>query len=120
MSTRTAEIAAQAREAGYQLEQIEQVRHNRWILVLREDAETRILALVQQRPLISAADVQDLAELLALGHYSYGLLIALEGRFSPVAHRTASELAKTRIILCHGFPAPPHAPRMQTALEPLQ
>src|SRR5215207_4461631 len=92
MRATSKQVATQARAAGYEVVAIEQLRTNRWVLVLRDNAGVSSIMLVQQRPLVGAADVQDLAELLRLHHSSDGILLALDGTFSPVAHRTALEL----------------------------
>ncbi|NTW97425.1 MAG: hypothetical protein HGB28_02625 [Oscillochloris sp.] len=98
------------RDAGYQLIRVEQLRLNRW-LILADSAEGQVLILAQQRPLIGAADVQDLAEQLRLARVSLGYLLALDGRFSPEAQRTAAELRQPQIVLCGRIPSvgqPPH------------
>ncbi|MBX0328780.1 hypothetical protein K2Z83_13965 [Oscillochloris sp. ZM17-4] len=92
------------REAGYQLIHIDQLRTNRWLIVA-ESAEGRVLVLAQQRPLISASDVQDLAERLRLSQVPIGYLLAMGGRFSPEAQRTAAELRRPRIVLCGKIPS---------------
>jgi hypothetical protein len=95
---------------------VEQVRSNRWLLTLKDTNEAIILALVQQRPLVSSADVQDLAELLHLRRSDRGILLALGGRFSSDAQRTAHELRQKQIHLCTSLPANPAIPHMQPAL----
>ncbi len=110
-------IVAQAQETGYQVEKVEQVRSNRWLLTLKDSSNAIILALVQQRPLVSSADVQDLAELLHLRRSDRGILLALGGRFSADAQRTAHELRQTQIHLCTSLPANPSVPQMQPAFE---
>lgn len=112
-----AELVSQAREAGYQVQQTEQLRTNRWTLSLTDAAGATLLVLAQHRPLITAADVQDLAELLRLGQFAYGVLLAVGGAFSPVAQRTAAELNTKTIYLWTAFPPAPTAPRVAPAFE---
>lgn len=92
------------REAGYQLVRIEQLRANRW-LIIADAPDGRLLILAQQRPLIGASDVQDLAEQLRLARFPLGYLLGLDGRFSPEAQRTAAELRYPRIVLCGKIPS---------------
>lgn len=110
-------VVAQAREAGYQVRYVEQVRTNRWILNLTDGNGETILVLTQKRPLVSAADVQDLAELLRLGRFDRGMLLAIDGIFSAAAHRTAAELDGARISLCTVFPPAPATPQITPAFE---
>jgi hypothetical protein len=104
MPTMTAKLAGQARAAGYEVVRVEQPRSNRWVLTLRDDSGALALLMVQQRPLLSAADVQDLAELLECARASRGMLLALDGAFSPEARRTAVELRHRPIQLCTALP----------------
>jgi hypothetical protein len=104
------------REAGYRLIQIEQLRANRW-LILAESSEGMVLILAQQRTLIGASDVQDLAEQLRLRRVGTGYLLAMGGRFSPEAQRTAAELRQPRIVLCGKIPPVGQAPRISTVFE---
>jgi hypothetical protein len=104
-------LSTMVREAGYKLIRIEQLRANRWLLIA-ESPEGRVLILAQQRPLINASDVQDLAEQLRLRRVSTGYLLSMGGRFSPEAQRTAAELRHPRIVLCGSLPplSPPPLP----------
>ncbi|NNJ10695.1 hypothetical protein EKD04_010170 [Chloroflexales bacterium ZM16-3] len=104
------------REAGYKLIRIDQLRANRW-LIMAESVEGKVLILAQQRPLIGAADVQDLAEQLRLTRVPIGYLLALGGRFSPEAQRTTAELRQPRIVLCGKIPPVDDAPRSAPSLE---
>ncbi len=99
----TTDLSTMVREAGYHLIRIEQVRANRWLL-LAESSEGKVMILAQQRPLISASDVQDLAEQLRLNNVGMGYLLAVDGRFTPEAQRTAVELRIPRIVLCGTIP----------------
>ncbi len=105
MGAKNAQLLTQVRQAGYETLRVEQPRPNRWLLTLRTPEGGELLAMAQQRPLISAADVQDLAELLRLRRMPSGMLLALGGRFSPEAQRTALELRRPRIQLCVELPA---------------
>lgn len=98
-------LLLEARTLGYQVVQHEQLRPNRWLLLLKDPNETQLLVLVQQRPLIASADVQDLAELLQLRRVERGYLVALGGAFSAFAQRTALEFGLGRITLCTQLPA---------------
>jgi hypothetical protein len=109
-------LSTMVREAGYQLIRIEQLRTNRWLL-LAESPEGKVLILAQQRPLIGASDVQDLAEQLRLTPVGIGYLLAMGGRFSPEAQRTAAELRQPQIVLCGSLPLVGQALRPVTALE---
>lgn len=110
------DLTTMVREAGYRLTQYEQLRANRWLVVADSD-EGRVLILAQQRPTISAADVQDLAEQLRLSRIPVGYLLALGGRFTPEAQRTAAELRRPRIVLCGKIPPAGQAPRLATVFE---
>ena len=109
-------LSTMVRDAGYQLICIKQLRANRWLL-LAESPEGEVLILAQQRPLISACDVQDLAELLRLSHANTGYLLALDGRFSPEAQRTAAELCHPQIVLCGSLPLASQMHHPITVLE---
>ncbi len=100
----TAELTRQARAAGYTVVRIEQLRTNRWLLTLTDAQGAPLLVLAQQRPLICAADVQDLADTLSLHRCPTGILLALDGTFSPEARRTATELQRQSIQLCNTLP----------------
>ncbi|NTV63871.1 MAG: hypothetical protein HGA65_10080, partial [Oscillochloris sp.] len=76
MDSTATTLSTSVREAGYQVVRIEQLRANRWLLVAGAP-DGRVLILAQRRPLISASDVQDLAEQLRLGRYPLGYLLAL-------------------------------------------
>lgn len=115
MTMAAADLSILIREAGYQLISIEQLRANRW-LILAEAPEGRVLILAQRRPLISAADVQDLAEQLRLSRVVVGYLLALDGHFSPEAQRTAAELCQPRIVLCGKIPLVEQTPRPAAVL----
>jgi hypothetical protein len=98
------ELTQVARHAGYHVAAIEQLRPNRWLLTLNDDAGATILALVQARPLIGAADVQDLAELVRLRRPDCGILLAYGGSFTPAAQRTFIELGAAHLRLCTTLP----------------
>lgn len=113
-----------AHEAGYQVEAVEQLRPNRWLLTLCDGADAVTLALFQARPLIGAADVQDLAELARLRRPDYCVLVAYGGSFSPAAQRTLAELTDDRLQLCTALPPTPQPSgdeirRSRTALRPI-
>lgn len=84
-------LIAQARTLGYEVVTGEQLRPNRWLLTLR-DAGSLVLVLAQRRPLLSAADVQDLSDIVRLRCAAYGILLAVGGTFSSNAYQTAAEL----------------------------
>jgi hypothetical protein len=119
VSASTPQIIALARKGGYEVCRVEQPRPNRWVLMLRTPEGVEVLALVQDRPLIGASDVADLAELLRLRRLGTGFLLALSGRFSPEAHRVAGELRQARIQLCTSLPSHGGAPGV-AALEPVR
>lgn len=98
-----------ARAAGYVVRTAEQLRANRWLLTLRDPNRVRVAVLIQARPLIHAADVQDLAEIVQLRRCKRGLLWAHGGRFSPEAMRTAAEIGGDRLQLCTALPPAPAA-----------
>lgn len=83
-------LIGRARMLGYEVLGTEQPRSNRWLLLLREGARD-VVVLAQRRPLIGAADVADLADLVRLRRAAYGILLAVDGVFSPIAQRSASE-----------------------------
>lgn len=113
------QVVAHAREQGYRIERVEQVRANRWLLTLKDGTDALILVLVQKRLLVGSADVQDLAELLALSRFDRGILFALDGTFSPVAQQTVLELKQTQITLCTGLSPAAHPPQSKPAFESL-
>jgi hypothetical protein len=100
----TEELVYKARQAGYQIAEVQQVRANRWLLTLKDSNDATLLVLVQARPLIISADVQDLAELVRLRRGTRGLLWAYDGSFSSVAQRTLTELSDTRLRFCTTLP----------------
>jgi len=101
----TNELILRARQAGYQIAEAQQIRANRWQLLLKDPSGAELLVLVQARPLITSADVQDLAELVQLRNIAHGVLWAYEGAFSPAAQRTLAELSASRLRLCTALPA---------------
>jgi hypothetical protein len=103
----TRDLVHLAHEAGYQVEAAEQLRPNRWLLTLCDGTSAVTLALFQARPLIGAADVQDLAELARLRRPEYCVLVAYGGSFSPAAQRTLAELTDDRLQLCTALPPAP-------------
>lgn len=92
-----------AQQAGYRVQQAEQLRANRWLLTLAH-ADLTILMLVQARPLVGATDVQDLADLVALRRAHQGILLAHGGSFSPSALRTQAEIGQSRLHLLTSLP----------------
>lgn len=98
-------LARDAQQAGYQVVSSEQLRPNRWLLHVLDADGTAALLMVQARPLVGAADVQDLAELVRLRRMGYGVLLAHQGSFSPAAQRTLAELGDQRLRLCTALPA---------------
>jgi len=100
----THDLIAEVQRAGYQITNAQQLRTNRWLLTLKDASGAAILVLVQARPLITAADVQDLAELVRLRNGARGILWAYGGSFSSAAQRTLAELADNRLRLCTALP----------------
>lgn len=100
----TRELVHEARQAGYTVSSIEQLRPNRWLLGLNDETGAEIVVLVQARPLISSADVQDLADIVRLRRSARGILLAHGGSFSQGAQRTLLELADDRLRLCTALP----------------
>lgn len=98
------EAAAHARRLGYQVITAEQLRATRCLLVLAEPSGQPFAVLVQRRALITAADVQDFAEILFLRRLTRGLLIAVDGVFSNEARRTAQELRHVSMTLATDLP----------------
>jgi hypothetical protein len=117
MNATSAQMAARAREAGYETLSVEQPRPNRWLLTLRTPEGETLLVLAQRRPLVVAADVHDLAELLRLRRLPSGFLLAVEGRFSPEALRAAQELRRARLSLGVELPPASQAPVRAGTLE---
>jgi hypothetical protein len=107
-------LAREVQQAGYQVLASEQVRPNRWLLQLLDGSGQAGLLLVQARPLVGAADVQDLAELVRLRRPRYGILLAYHGSFSPAAQLTHTELNDQRLRLCTTLP-----PTARADSEPL-
>jgi hypothetical protein len=83
-------LIGRARALGYQVLGVEQPRSNRWVLLLGDGARD-VVVLAQRRSLVGAADVADLADLVRLRRVACGILLAIDGEFSPIAHRSAGE-----------------------------
>jgi hypothetical protein len=103
----------EVRRAGYRLLTTEQLRTNRWLLLLIAPGGTAIALLVQMRSLIHASDVLDLAEMIQLRRVDRAILWAYGGQFSAEAYRTLKEVASGRIQLCSALP-----PAVDTAHVP--
>jgi hypothetical protein len=119
----TRDLVQMAQAAGYQVIATQQMRANRWLLMLADTTGATTLALIQARPLISAADVQDLAELTRLRRPASAILLAYGGVFSPAAQRTLAEMRDDRLRLCTALPpVAPHdaeeTPTANPALRP--
>lgn len=97
-------LAHMARQAGYQVLTAEQLRPNRWLLMLKDSNNQQIALLAQARPLINSADVLDLSDLVRLRRLDRGILLAIDGTFSAAAHRTHQELANGQLRLCTVLP----------------
>jgi hypothetical protein len=93
-----------AQHAGYKVVAIEHPRSTRWLLTLRDSAGRFIILVVQSRLLISAADIQDLDELVRVRRLHHGLFWAYGGTFSVAARQTCTELGATRLTLCTALP----------------
>jgi hypothetical protein len=100
----TRDLIQMAQSAGYQIIATQQLRSNRWLLMLSDASSTTTLVLIQARPLISAADVQDLAELTRLRQPGRAILLAYGGMFSSAAQRTLPEMGDDRLRLCTALP----------------
>ena len=100
----TRDLIQMAQSAGYQIVGTQQLRTNRWLLMLTDVSSTTTLVLIQARPLINAADVQDLAELARLRQPTRAILLAYGGSFSQAAHRTLAEMGDDRLRLCTTLP----------------
>jgi hypothetical protein len=100
----THELVQMAQSAGYQIVATQQLRSNRWLFMLSDAAGATTLALIQARPLIGAADVQDLAELTRLRRPTRAFLLAYGGAFSAAAQRTLTEMGDDRLRLCTTLP----------------
>jgi hypothetical protein len=98
------ELTQIARSAGYQVVSIEQLRSNRWLMILSDARQQITLVLAQARPLVGASDVQDLAEIVRLRQPERGILLAYGGVFSVVAQQTLAELRDSRLRLCTVLP----------------
>jgi hypothetical protein len=98
------ELTQLARAAGYRVADVEQLRANRWLLTVFDPADEATLVMAQARPLIGAADVQDLADLVQLRQIRRGILLACGGSFSLAAQRTLAELGSGRLRLCTSLP----------------
>jgi hypothetical protein len=72
--------------------------------MLSDASGATTLVLIQARPLISAADVQDLAELSRLRQPGRAILLAYGGTFSPAAQSTLTEMGDDRLRLCTTLP----------------
>jgi hypothetical protein len=97
------EVVQLVQQAGYSVAAVEHPRTNRWLLTVT-DGNGLLLIMLQERPLIGAADVQDLAELVRLRCLPSGVLVAHRGTFSPAAYRTSAEFGSQRIRLCTTVP----------------
>jgi hypothetical protein len=100
----TRDLVQMAKSAGYQIVATQQLRANRWLFMLCDASGATTLALIQARPLISAADVQDLAELARLRQPRHAILLAYGGTFSPAAQCTLAEMGDDRLRLCTTLP----------------
>jgi hypothetical protein len=100
----TRDLVQMAQSVGYHIIATQQLRSNRWLLMLSDASGATTLALIQARPLISAADVQDLAELTRLRQPGRAILLAYGGIFSPAAQRTLAEMGDDRLRLCTTLP----------------
>jgi hypothetical protein len=105
----TRDLVQMAQAAGYQIVATQQLRANRWLFMLTDTTGATTLTLIQARPLIGSADVQDLAELMRLRRPTRGILLAYEGVFSSAAQLTLAEMRDERLRLCTTLPraAPP-------------
>ena len=100
----TRDLIQMAQSAGYQVAGTQQLRANRWLFMLSDASGTTTLVLIQARPLINAADVQDLAELARLRRPARAILLAYNGAFSSAAQRTLAEMGDDRLRLCTTLP----------------
>lgn len=100
----TRDLAQLARKSGYTLCAVEQLRPNRWLMALTDTVGANILVLVQARPLVCAADVQDFAQFVQLRRPERGILLAHGGGFSAAAQQTFAELRDSRLRLCTALP----------------
>jgi hypothetical protein len=97
------DLTHMARQAGYHVAAVEHLRPNRWLLTLTDTSGATIALLVQARPLVSSADVQDLAEIVQVRSFTRGILLAYGGSFSGNALRTCTEL-DDQLQLCTSLP----------------
>jgi hypothetical protein len=100
----TRDLIQMAQSAGYLIVGNQQLRANRWLLMLSDASGTTTLVLIQARPLVNAADVQDLAELARLRRPARAILLAYSGTFSSAAQRTLAEMGDDRLRLCTTLP----------------
>lgn len=100
----TRELVEMARKAGYHVDEVEQLRPNRWLLTLTDGTGARVMLMIQARPLIGSSDVQDLAEIMRLRQAAGAILLAYGGDFTPAAQRTLTELGDARLRLCTTLP----------------
>ena len=118
----TRDLVQMAQSAGYQIIATQQLRSNRWLLMLSDSTSATTLALIQARPLIGASDVQDLAELTRLRRPGRAFLLAYGGAFSSAAQRTLAEMGDERLRLCTTLPPALNDPddlrNAKTALHP--
>jgi len=98
------ELIQLARKAGYDVLSIEQLRPNRCLLTLAQPQASHVLAMFQIRPLVGAADVLDLADIVRLKRADYGILVAHGGTFSTSAQQTHAELGAQGLHLCTSLP----------------
>lgn len=117
MEVNVRDAAAHARRLGYQVIAAEQLRATRCLLVLAGPDAQPFAVLVQRRSLITAADVQDFAEILFLRRLNRGFLVAVDGSFSHEARRTAQELRQAVITLTTELP--PANGLVATGLHPV-
>jgi hypothetical protein len=117
MEANVRDAAAHARRLGYQVITAEQLRATRCLLVLVGPDAQPFAVLVQRRSLITAADVQDFAEILFLRRLNRGFLVAVDGSFSNEARRTAQELRQAVITLTTELP--PANGLVATGLHPV-
>jgi hypothetical protein len=94
-----------ARHAGYQVQSIEQLRPNRWLLMLTEPPDRQVVLFVQVRLLVSSGDIQDFAQLAGAPAQRRGILLAYQGTFTPDAPRTAVELSDAHLHFCTTLPS---------------
>jgi hypothetical protein len=119
----THDLVQMAQSAGYQIVATQQLRANRWLFMLSDATSATTLVLIQARPLISAADVQDLAEMTRLRRPARAILLAYGGAFSAAAQRTLTEMGDERLRLCTTLPpaatpGPEDLPTSKAALHP--